>query len=115
MKFHVIETFVHRFTFNNKIGSIVIFIIITAKKFNINPDNIATPIAASLGDAVTLIILSLVGSFFYIFSKRKKLFSSIVTHYCCIKLVNSQRKKSSHTRLFYGVIHFNGTISSDLL
>jgi solute carrier family 41 len=53
-----------------KKGSIVIFIIITAKKYNVNPDNIATPIAASLGDAVTLILLSLVGNFFYQFSKK---------------------------------------------
>jgi solute carrier family 41 len=29
-----------------------------SRKFNINPDNVATPVAASLGDLVTLAILS---------------------------------------------------------
>ena len=52
-----------------QIGSIVIAIIILAKQLNINPDNIATPIAASLGDVVTLALLSGIGTFYYIFSR----------------------------------------------
>ena len=36
-----------------------------AKKLNLNPDNIATPLAASLGDLVTLAILSTVGTLIY--------------------------------------------------
>uniref|UniRef100_A0A0K0FBP4 Divalent cation transporter n=1 Tax=Strongyloides venezuelensis TaxID=75913 RepID=A0A0K0FBP4_STRVS len=43
---------------------IMIIVILTAKKFNIDPDNIATPIAASLGDLITLTILSCFGSFY---------------------------------------------------
>jgi len=31
---------------------------IVSKKFRINPDNVATPVAASLGDLTTLAILS---------------------------------------------------------
>ena len=46
----------------------VIGIIIVAKRFNVNPDNIATPIAASLGDVVTLAILSGFGTFLFIYS-----------------------------------------------
>ena len=49
------------------LGSIMIAIILLSKKFKINPDNVATPIAASLGDVVTLGILSYVGTFFYTF------------------------------------------------
>jgi solute carrier family 41 len=50
------------------LGGIVMFIIIISKKFKINPDNIATPIASSLGDVVTLAILAGIGTFFYTYS-----------------------------------------------
>lgn len=43
----------------------MICIVIGARKFGVNPDNIATPIAASLGDLITLSILALISSFFY--------------------------------------------------
>lgn len=42
-------------------------IIILSKRFKINPDNIATPIASSMGDFVTLGILGGVGTFFYLY------------------------------------------------
>ena len=35
-------------------------IVLLSNRYNCNPDNIATPIAASLGDSVTLSILSIV-------------------------------------------------------
>lgn len=47
------------------LASIIMFIIIVSNKLNINPDNVATPIASSLGDLVTLAILSGVGTFLY--------------------------------------------------
>ncbi|XP_049622482.1 solute carrier family 41 member 3 [Suncus etruscus] len=47
------------------LGLLMICIVIGARKLGVNPDNIATPIAASLGDLVTLSILALVSSFFY--------------------------------------------------
>jgi solute carrier family 41 len=40
-------------------------VIILSQKLSINPDNIATPIAASLGDLVTLSILATVGTLLY--------------------------------------------------
>jgi uncharacterized membrane protein len=43
----------------------MVCIVIGARKLGVNPDNIATPIAASLGDLITLSILALVSSFFY--------------------------------------------------
>lgn len=46
------------------------FITIVSKHFNINPDNIAVPIAASLGDVVTLAILSCMGSIFFNYSNK---------------------------------------------
>jgi solute carrier family 41 len=42
--------------------------IIISKKYNINPDNVATPVAGSVGDVGTLIILALIGTFFYRYS-----------------------------------------------
>ncbi|XP_058144908.1 solute carrier family 41 member 3 isoform X2 [Dasypus novemcinctus] len=47
------------------LGMLMVCIVIGARKLGVNPDNIATPIAASLGDLITLSILALVSSFFY--------------------------------------------------
>ena len=47
------------------LGFIMIGIILLSKKFHVNPDNIATPIAASLGDVVTLVILAWIGTVLY--------------------------------------------------
>lgn len=42
----------------SKTGLIMIGVIIGSRKVGINPDNVATPIAASLGDLITLALLS---------------------------------------------------------
>lgn len=47
------------------LGMLMVCIVIGARKLGVNPDNIATPIAASLGDLITLSILAVVSSFFY--------------------------------------------------
>ena len=47
------------------LGLVMILVIQTANNLNINPDNVATPIAASLGDLATLAILSGVASVFH--------------------------------------------------
>lgn len=46
-------------------GTLMVCIVIGARKLGVNPDNIATPIAASLGDLITLSILAFVSSFFH--------------------------------------------------
>ena len=43
----------------------MVCIVVGARKLGVNPDNIATPIAASLGDLITLSLLAVVSSFFY--------------------------------------------------
>lgn len=43
----------------------MIAVIIGSKKVGINPDNVATPIAASLGDLITLSLLAGVSSTLY--------------------------------------------------
>ncbi|GFU74044.1 solute carrier family 41 member 1 [Trichonephila clavipes] len=47
------------------LGSITLAVVILSHKFNINPDNVATPIAASLGDVTTLGILAAISSYLY--------------------------------------------------
>ncbi|KAK6051345.1 hypothetical protein COOONC_11149 [Cooperia oncophora] len=39
------------------LGLLMIGVVIMARKFKMNPDNITTPVAASLGDVSTLFIL----------------------------------------------------------
>ncbi|XP_070216167.1 solute carrier family 41 member 3 isoform X1 [Bos mutus] len=47
------------------LGTVMVCIVVGARKLGVNPDNIATPIAASLGDLITLSLLAVVSSFFY--------------------------------------------------
>ncbi|KAG5899712.1 hypothetical protein JTB14_030103 [Gonioctena quinquepunctata] len=47
------------------LGLIMVGVIIVSRYFHINPDNVATPIAASLGDLTTLACLSWLASVFY--------------------------------------------------
>ncbi|GFS39494.1 solute carrier family 41 member 2 [Trichonephila inaurata madagascariensis] len=47
------------------LGTITIFVVVFSRKININPDNIAAPIAASLGDVVTLALLSFISRFIF--------------------------------------------------
>ncbi len=51
----------------------MILVILTSHKCKINPDNIATPIAASLGDLTTLMILAGIGGFLFKIIGMKKL------------------------------------------
>ncbi|XP_057669413.1 solute carrier family 41 member 3-like [Diorhabda carinulata] len=44
---------------------VLVSLIIASRKFKLNPDNIATPMAASIGDVVSLIMLSTWASFLY--------------------------------------------------
>ncbi|XP_064489344.1 solute carrier family 41 member 1-like isoform X2 [Ornithodoros turicata] len=47
------------------LGTVMIGVVIMSRKCHINPDNVATPIAASLGDLTTLALLAVVSSFLY--------------------------------------------------
>jgi len=40
------------------IGSVMVGVVMLSRKLHINPDNIATPIAASLGDLTTISLLA---------------------------------------------------------
>ncbi|XP_067908276.1 solute carrier family 41 member 1-like isoform X2 [Heterodontus francisci] len=47
------------------LGLVMIAVIIGSRKIGINPDNVATPIAASLGDLITLSLLAGISSVFF--------------------------------------------------
>lgn len=47
------------------LGTIMIIVVVISHKCKLNPDNIATPIAASLGDLTTLAILAGIGGFLF--------------------------------------------------
>ncbi|XP_078049410.1 solute carrier family 41 member 1-like [Augochlora pura] len=47
------------------LGLVMVTVILLSKRMKINPDNVATPIAASLGDLITLALLSGIASLFY--------------------------------------------------
>ena len=44
------------------LGLVMVFVILLSRQCSINPDNVATPIAASLGDLITLALLSWIAS-----------------------------------------------------
>ena len=47
------------------LGLIMVAVILLSRQMSINPDNVATPIAASLGDLTTLALLSWIASLLY--------------------------------------------------
>nr|XP_022915369.1 solute carrier family 41 member 1-like [Onthophagus taurus]XP_022915370.1 solute carrier family 41 member 1-like [Onthophagus taurus] len=53
------------FTASLILGLIMVGVILVSRHFHINPDNVATPIAASLGDLTTLALLSWLSSGLY--------------------------------------------------
>ena len=47
------------------LGSVMAAVVVCSRKCNVNPDNVATPIAASLGDITTLALLSAISRFLH--------------------------------------------------
>jgi len=47
------------------LGLIMVLVVIVSLRIGINPDNVVTPIAASLGDLTTLYLLAVISRFFY--------------------------------------------------
>ncbi|KAH8021144.1 hypothetical protein HPB51_012539 [Rhipicephalus microplus] len=54
------------------LGSLMVGVVILARKWHLNPDNVATPIAASLGDLTTLALLAGVSSLLFHQIKSEK-------------------------------------------
>lgn len=57
------------------IDFVLVAVILLSQKYRLNPDNLATPLAASLGDVVSISLLSFIASF---------LFDNISKPFCCV-------------------------------
>jgi hypothetical protein len=74
----------------NFLGLITSLVIVLSKMCNVNPDNVATPIAGALGDITALVILSFTATMFYnILSKLLNFIffvnnSDILISECCV-------------------------------
>ncbi|KRY37028.1 Solute carrier family 41 member 2 [Trichinella spiralis] len=68
------------FTMNSlcEISLVMISVILLCRYFGINPDNVATPIAASLGDLVTLTMLAYIGSFYLLIIGRPTIVCTLI-------------------------------------
>lgn len=59
------------------LGIMMVGVIFGSKKVGINPDNIATPLAASFGDLITLGLLAIIGQgFYYCMGEKSKCYHS---------------------------------------
>lgn len=47
------------------LGALIVIVIVVSRYLHINPDNVATPIAASLGDLITLLFLAKISQCLY--------------------------------------------------
>lgn len=67
------------------LGSVMVLVILLSRKCNINPDNVATPIAASLGDLTTLSLLAGISHLlFHSIEKQLWLSPSIIVSFLLI-------------------------------
>ena len=53
------------------LGLVMVGVIVLSRKIRVNPDNVATPIAASLGDLITLSMLSFIASLLFQYTKTE--------------------------------------------
>lgn len=88
------------------LGLVMVVVIILSKRFKINPDNVATPIAASLGDLTTLVLLSIISSMLFGDLKRDKWLAPliIVLYILLVPVFVILAKRNSHTEkvLYHG-------------
>ncbi|XP_015510275.1 solute carrier family 41 member 1 [Neodiprion lecontei] len=66
------------------LGLVMVAVILLSRKMNINPDNVATPIAASLGDLTTLALLSWIASMLYNAIEYAPWIAPLVTVICIV-------------------------------
>ncbi|XP_051978693.1 solute carrier family 41 member 2 [Xyrauchen texanus] len=85
-------------------GIIMVGVIVGSKKVGINPDNIATPIAASFGDLITLGLLAIIsqGFFYYMEPYPYIAYLVCILFVCLIPLwvIISFRHPASHNLLY---------------
>ncbi|XP_015608465.1 solute carrier family 41 member 1 [Cephus cinctus] len=66
------------------LGLVMVAVILLSRRMNINPDNVATPIAASLGDLTTLALLSWIASLLYNAIDHSPWISPMIIIFCVL-------------------------------
>ncbi|XP_065350062.1 solute carrier family 41 member 1-like isoform X2 [Cloeon dipterum] len=66
------------------LGIVMIAVIIASRKFNINPDNVATPIAASMGDLITLTLLAWISSLLFEAIETQPWLAPLIIGFCLL-------------------------------
>jgi len=85
------------------LGGIMMIVIILSRTVNVNPDNVATPLAASLGDLVTLTFLAYFCSWFYELRNLFWIHSIIILAFLAL------------TPLYFYVAHENSFVKDALI
>jgi len=83
------------------LGVVMIGVILLAKRFKCNPDNVATPIAASLGDVTTLGLLSWIANILYnhMLEDKQTAMIIIVAYFLVLPILFYLSYKNEHTCL----------------
>eukprot|EP00092_Neocalanus_flemingeri_P017053 GFUD01018441.1.p1 GENE.GFUD01018441.1~~GFUD01018441.1.p1 ORF type:complete len:470 (+),score=42.68 GFUD01018441.1:662-2071(+) len=83
------------------LGVVMVGVILLAKRFKCNPDNVATPIAASLGDVTTLGLLAWIANLLYIhmLEDRHTALIIIVVYFLVLPFLFYLSYKNEHTCL----------------
>lgn len=88
------------------LGAITVFVVIMSRKCNINPDNVATPIAASLGDLTTLSLLSGISSVLYATADSHRWLAPLIIAFFLLMaplwVYLSKRNRYTADVLYYG-------------
>lgn len=69
------------------LGLLMIAVVVGSRKCHVNPDNVATPIAASLGDLTTLALLALVAGFLHASIESHRTWLVVVVLVCVVLLL----------------------------
>lgn len=74
-------------------GSVMVGVVMLSRKFHINPDNVATPVAASLGDLTTVSMLAAVSMVLF---KTLGMCWFLLLQWC-LQVVNTYFYELTHT------------------
>ncbi|MGH0169227.1 UNVERIFIED_CONTAM: hypothetical protein FKN15_056704 [Acipenser sinensis] len=74
------------------LGLVMIGVVIASRKLGINPDNVATPIAASLGDLITLSLLAGISTALYKYKGKVVTWLTVGNCVVCVSLYSDGQK-----------------------
>jgi len=78
------------------LGLVMLAVIAVSRRYNVNPDNVATPIAAALGDLVTLSLLACV-ALFLTSTSNSLIIAILIGYITLIPICSLKANKNIHT------------------